>query len=243
MSGHSKWATIKRHKGALDAKRSNMFTKLARAVSIAARDGKDPLTNFKLRMAIEKAKSFNVPKDNIERAILRGAGELADQGSLEEAVYEGYGAGGAALIIETITDNKKRTTTNIRHILARRGGSLAETNSVLWNFKRKGVIRIADEALKTSGRAKEAIELCAIDAGAKDIEDEDEGMVIYADPDSFMKIKEELQKKDIPIASAETELIPNIKIELSPEDKEKISALTETLEEEDDVANVYTNCA
>jgi len=142
MSGHSKWAQIKRQKGATDQKRGNLFTKLAKGITIAARDGGgDPASNFKLRLAVDQAKQSNMPKDNIERAIKRGAGEL-EGGQIEEAIYEGFGPSGVAIIIETLTDNKNRTVSNVKHILTKYGGGLGSSNSVLWQFERKGVVRI-----------------------------------------------------------------------------------------------------
>ncbi|KKT35543.1 MAG: Transcriptional regulator [Parcubacteria group bacterium GW2011_GWA2_44_12] len=241
MSGHSKWATIKRAKGATDAKRANMFTKLAKAISLAARDGKDPEANIKLRIAVEKAKAANVPKDNIERAILRGAGELAGQGALEEISYEAYGPCGVALIISAITDNRNRTTANIKHLLHKHGGSLAEVNSVLWNFKRRGVVRIAKEHIENAPMSRSAVELTAIDAGAEDIITEQEGITIYSAPDNLMRLKECLGGKNILMDSSEAELVSMNKIALSKTEREKVSALIEALEDDQDVSSIYTN--
>lgn len=241
MSGHSKWSSIKHQKGEADAKRGKIFTKMAKEISLSARDGKDPAANFRLRIAIEKARSLNVPKDNIERAILRGSGELKGQKQLEEITYEGYGPEGIALIIETVTDNKNRTTANIKHILNKHNGSLAETNAVMWNFKRKGAIRISKEQINKADLNTDGIELIAIDAGAEDIQTEDEGITIYIDPSDLITVKKILTQNNIPIDTAETELVPENAITLDENKSARVQTLIEALEEDDDVTNVFTN--
>lgn len=243
MSGHSKWAQIKRRKGVNDTKRGALFTKIGKEISIAARSGKDPETNFRLRMAIDKAKAVNVPKDNIERAILRGAGELKDQDALLEIAYEGYGPEGVALVIEVITDNKNRTSANMKHLLNQRGGSLAGANSVLWNFERRGVIRISKENMEQAGKTQDEAELFAIDHGAEDIASEEEGITVYIAPEKFLPFKEALAEANITFSTGEIELVAKNKATISESAREKVNALIEALEDDDDVTNVFTNLA
>ncbi|MDD4290475.1 MAG: YebC/PmpR family DNA-binding transcriptional regulator, partial [Patescibacteria group bacterium] len=186
MSGHSKWATTKHKKALVDSKRSSTFTKLTKIVQIAARDGADPDMNFKLRMAIDKAKSFSVPKDNIERAIARGAG-IGEGNVLEEITYEAYGPGGVALIIESVTDNKNRSAADIKHLLSKHGGSLGASNSVMWQFDRRGVIYTKNTSLNDEE------ELSIIDAGALDIEKSDDGIRIITQMEDLQKIQEKIK--------------------------------------------------
>lgn len=237
MSGHSKWAQIKRQKQASDIKRGVLFTKLGNAIAMAVRqDGKDPESNFKLRLAIDKAKMANMPNVNIEKAIKRGAGELEGV-KIEEAVYEGYGPEGMALIIEALTDNKNRTTANIRHLLEKYRGSLGNANCVRWMFDRKGVIRIPPE-----GNKNEEIELKAIDAEAEDVQEEENYLVVYTDPNKLASVKENLEKENIKIEYAEIELVPQNKIKIKNLSlKEKIEKFLQELEESEEVNNFYTN--
>jgi len=231
MSGHSKWATTKRKKALVDSKRSSMFTKLTKIIQIAARGGADPDTNFKLRMAIDKARSFSVPKDNIERAIARGSG-TEDGNALEEITYEAYGPNGVALIIEVVTDNKNRSSSDLKHLLSKHGGSLGESNSVLWQFDRRGVIYTKNASLS------EEEELLIIDAGALDIEKSEDEIRIITQMEDLQKVQEKI-KNTIDIDTAELEYIPKTKINV--ENDETLEKLFEALEENDDVDNYYSN--
>lgn len=238
MSGHSKWSQIKRQKGVKDAKRSNVFSKLGKKISIAARGDGDPETNFKLRLAIEKAREANMPNDNVERAIKRGTGE-AGEGTIEEVVYEGYGPGGAAILIHALTDNKNRTVSDIRHLLAEYGGSIGNAGSVAWQFAPRGVVRILAEQLTTTD--KEELELAMIDAGALDVKDQPEGVVVVTDPKNLEPIKTLLAERHITYGSANAESLPTQSITLSQKDHERLGQLVEALEEHDDVDAVFTN--
>ena len=239
MSGHSKWSTIKRKKGVLDAKRGQVFTKMAKMITVAAKQGGgDPEANFKLRLAIDRAKSVNMPSNNIERAIKKGTGELAEGMQMEEIVYEAYGPGGAALIIEVITDNKNRALSEVKHILSKNGGRLSEAGSVNWMFEKKGAIRIQF----TSDEKKEEIEMAAIDSGASDIIEEDKSLVIYTDPSQFAKIKKSIEDKGFKYDSAEIELSPTNPLKVKDEKVlEKIEKLMEMLGEQEDVNEIYSN--
>lgn len=239
MSGHSKWATTKHQKFAADAKRSANFTKLAKMITVAARDGGgDPTANFKLRLAVEKAKSFNMPKDNIERAIKNGTGELSGN-NIETVIYEAFGQGGSGLIIEGLTDNKNRAVAEVKRILSKGGANFAGGNSVLWMFERKGVISISNENLKGD---RDELELKIIELGAEDIVIEDEGWTIYLSVENLQGFKEGLDKLGISPESAEMELVAKEKIKLPDEEsRTKLENLIEALEECDDVDNVYTN--
>jgi len=239
MSGHSKWSTIKRKKGVLDAKRGQIFTKMAKMITVAAKQGGgDPDANFKLRLAIDKAKSVNMPSDNIERAIKKGTGELAEGMQMEEIIYEAYGPGGAALIIEVITDNKNRTLSEIKHILSKNDGRLSEAGSVNWMFEKKGAIRIPF----SSNDKKEEIEMAAIDVGASDIVEEDKSLVVYTDPSQFVKIKKSIEDEDFKYDSAEIELSPTNPLKIKDEKVlEKIEKLMEMLGEQEDVNEIYSN--
>lgn len=225
MSGHSKWSKIKRQKGAADQKRGNIFTKLGKNISLAAKNGKDPDMNSGLRAAIDAARAANMPKSNIDKAILRGAGEIPGQ-ILEEATYEGYGPNGVALIIETITDNKNRTISFIKSVLTKHNGSLGGPNSVAYMFDKKGVIRIE--------KTDEELQLKAIDAGAEDVIEEEGGLTIYSNPTDLENIKNQLGETDY----AEIEMIPQNKVDV---DEEKLDKLIEELETSDDISKIYTN--
>jgi len=233
MSGHSKWAQIHRQKGTADTKRGALFTKLGNAISIASRSGgSDPEANFKLRLAIDQAKAANLPKDNIERAIKRGTGELGGE-KIEQITYEGFGPAGTAFIIEGVTDNRNRTSSIVKHILTKYGGSLGGPSSVSWLFEQKGVIRIKN--------IDENLELELIDAGAKDIEIDDDGTTIYTAPLDLKKIKDLLDKKGINIDYAEIEQVAKEKKIMTGGQKETIEKLFAELEDNEDINNYYTN--
>ncbi len=237
MSGHSKWSTIKRAKAVTDQRKGSLFTKLSKNITIAAKQGGgDPNMNFKLRLTIDKAKSANMPNDNIERAIKRGTGELKDI-ILEEVTYECYGPNGIAIIIIATTDNKNRTASVIRSTLAKHQGNLGNTGSVMWMFDQKGIIRILKENIKN----KDEFELNIIDQGAEDIEEEDEGFTITSSVEDFKKIQEYIDQKSIPFESAAIEMVPKDKIDIDEKSKEKIEKLFAELEDDDDVNEYYTN--
>lgn len=239
MSGHSKWSKIKRKKGDSDQKRGNLFTKLSKAVTIAARDGGgDPASNFKLRLAIDKAKAGSVPKDTIDKAIKRGTGEL-EGGQIEEIVYEGFGPGGTAIIIETLTDNKNRTVASVKHILSKYGGSLGSSNSVLWQFERKGIIRLLKTT--TQNKDQDEFQLQMIDAGAEDIQEEDDELILITKLEDLQKTKEALEKMDIAVENAELEYIAKEDIKLDDNAKQTLEKLFASLDEDDDVNNFFSN--
>ncbi len=231
MSGHSKWATTKRAKEAKDAKRSNLFTKLSKNISVAARGGADPESNFKLRMAIDKAKAFSMPKDNIERAVKKGSGS-GGEGQMESLLYEGYGPEGTALILEVITDNKNRTVSNLKHILAKYGGNLGSEGSVKWMFDIKGQI-VLDKSRLTDDE-----ELKVIEAGAEDIIFDDKVIVITS-LDDLEKVKDALLAQGFAADSSEIIYLAKDKIKLESEDK--LINLLDALDDDDDVNNIYTN--
>jgi len=236
MSGHSKWATIKRKKAVTDAKRGKAFTQLIKEITIAARmGGGDMKSNPRLRLAVDKAKASNMPADNIKRGIQKGTGELPGV-AYEDVTYEGYGPGGVALIIESVTDNRNRTVSEIRHMLERHGGKLGASNSVAWMFHRKGVISVA--------RAKfgeDALMEIVLEAGADDMRTEDETYEITTPPDAFLGVKEALEAKGIAADSADVQLIPENTVKVGDKDAEQVLKLMELLEEHDDVQHVYAN--
>lgn len=231
MSGHSKWSTIKRAKEAKDAKRSNAFTKLSKIISVAARDGADPEMNFKLRMAIDKARAGNMPKDNIEKAIKRGSGEL-DGAQIESLIYEAYGPGGVAMIIEVLTDNKNRTVSDIKHILSKHNGNLGASGSVMWMFEPKGEIILNKENIN------EEEELKLIEAGAEDIVTEEEIKVICV-IDNLESVKNKIDKQGFDIKSSD--MIYVAKDKVTPENADKVLKLFDALDDNDDVNNIYAN--
>ncbi|MFH1233472.1 MAG: YebC/PmpR family DNA-binding transcriptional regulator [Patescibacteria group bacterium] len=255
MSGHSKWATTKRQKAVVDAKKGNIFTKIAKLIAIASRKGKDPTTNFSLRIAIEKARDVNMPKDNIERAIKRGSGELGEA-QIEELIYEGIGPAKTQFIVKCLTDSKNRAAAEIRHIFLKYNGSLS---AVMWNFNHQAVIRIANHELKFSQLACPApavdkgekgnfsysnfdeFELGIIDQGAEDIIEEEEGITIYAAPVDLQKIKQFLENKNIKTESAEIEYVAKEHLDLKEEEKSRVEKFINELEENEDVAGYYTN--
>lgn len=239
MSGHSKWATTKRAKFATDAKRAAIFTKLSRVITVAARDkGGDPETNFSLRLAIEKAKDANMPKDNIERAIKRGTGELAGE-AIEEVVYEGFGPAKIAVIVKVLTDNRNRASQNIKHLFSKHGGALGGPNSVSWQFEHKGIIRLDNEQL--SGKNLDDLELQIIDLGAQDIKKAEDSLIIYTKTDDLHKVSKGLEGLGFKIEYAEMEYVPKELVKLSAEDKEKAERFFEAMDEDEDVDDYYTN--
>lgn len=237
MSGHSKWSTIKRQKGVADAKRSAMFGKLSRQISIAARDGKDPESNFKLRLAIDRARAVNMPNANIERAILAGSG-AQDASGLKEITYEGFGPGNIAVLAQALTDNPNRTAPELRSLFAKHGGTLGATNSVAWMFLPRGIFRVNKNAL---GNQLEAQELALIDAGADDVFDAGEALLVYTVPERFGVIRDWFAAQQIVPEEAELGFIPHNPVELSATDQAPLYALLEALEDHDDITNVYTN--
>lgn len=238
MSGHSKWSQIKRQKGISDQKRGNLFTKLANAITIAAKDGGgNPETNFKLRMTIDKARASNMPNGNIDRAIKRGTGEL-EGATIEEVTYEAYGPNGVAIVIEAATDNKNRTANTVRSTLTKHQGNLGNTGSVLWMFDQRGVIRVAKESITD----KETFELTVIEAGAGDITEEEEGFTITTKTADLLSVRRQLEEKNITIESAEIELVPQNTVAIEEQKvRDRITKLLEELEMNDDVTNYFTN--
>ena len=231
MSGHSKWATTKRHKAVVDAKRGALFTKIGNQIAIAARGGTDPNMNPSLAMVLEKARLASMPKANIERAIARVADKSA--AALIEEVYEAYGPGGVGIVIETATDNKNRTMPEVRHTLDRNGGRMAEPGSVMFQFKRKGVIEISETG-------EDAL-MVALEAGAEDANDEDEGIVIYTDASDLMKVKKALDEAGMTVTSAELQYVPTNYVPVEGDNAEKLEKLLGAIDDLDDVTNVYTN--
>jgi len=237
MSGHSKWSTIKRKKGAADAKRGQLFTRLAREITVAAREGGgDPEVNFRLRLIIDRAKAENMPKDNIERAIKRGTGESKDGSAIEEIMYEGYAPHGIALIIECVTDNRNRVVAEIRHVLNRYGGSLGEVGSVAWQFTRKAYF-----ALPADGTDYDEVFMLAVDAGADDVVEDDGTIEIFAPVESFKEISDQLRLVGIQTEEAGLRMIPNHEITLDSDDALKVMNVIDILDEVDDVQSVFSN--
>lgn len=236
MSGHSKWATIKHAKGAADAKRGQLFTKFIKEISIAARmGGGDPASNPRLRTAILKARAANMPKDNIERAIKKGTGELGGA-SYEEKLYEGYGPGGVAILVEVLTDNNNRAAANVRNIFSKSGGNLGATGSVAYMFNRKGVIEYDAEVV-----SEDEVMDVALEAGADDIVTEDGIITVTTDPANFESVLEVLQGKGYESVSAEVAMVPDMYSAVDNETATKLQKLIDRLEKDDDVQNVYTN--
>ncbi len=236
MSGHSKWATIKHKKAAIDAKRGKAFTKIIKEITVAARmGGGDSDTNPRLRLALSNAKSVNMPSDNIKRAIMKGTGELPGQ-VIEEIVYEGYGPGGAALYIEVMTDNKNRTVAEIRHILSRHNGNLGSVNSVSWKFERKGVILI--DSKQTD---EESLLALILDAGGEDLSIEGSQYQVTCDPNDLENVRKVISDTGITIESGEITMLPKTTVKLDGKDAEQILKMMERLEEHEDVQNVYSD--
>ncbi len=236
MSGHSKWHSIRHKKAAVDAKRGKIFTRLIREIQIAARQGGgDPEKNPRLRKAIQDAKAANMPKDNIEKAIKRGTGEIEGV-NYEEMTYEGYGPGGVAVYIEVTTDNKNRTVAEIRHIFSKHGGSLGESGCVSWMFHRKGYIIVPKDDVD-----EEKLMEVAIDAGAEDIKEEESNFVIYTTPEDFDAVFNSIKENSIPYDDAKVGFIPQTYVKLEGKQAEQMLKLMEALEDHDDVQNVWAN--
>ncbi|MBR3229131.1 YebC/PmpR family DNA-binding transcriptional regulator [Candidatus Saccharibacteria bacterium] len=231
MSGHSKWATTKRQKAVVDAKRGALFTKIGNQIAIAARGGTDPAMNPSLAMVLEKARHANMPKVNIERAIARAADKSA--AALIEETYEAYGPGGVGIVIEVATDNKNRTLPEVRHTLDKNGGRMADAGSVMFQFARKGVIEISE-------KGEDAL-MAALEAGAEDATEEDEGIVIYTSASDLMKVKKALDESGMTVTSAEQQYVPTTYVPIEGENAEKLEKLLEAVDDLDDVTNVYTN--
>jgi YebC/PmpR family DNA-binding regulatory protein len=235
MSGHSKWHTIKHKKAAIDAKRGKVFTRLIKEILIAARNGGDPESNARLRTAIVAAKAVSMPADNIKRAIMRGTGEL-EGSTIEEVTYEGYGPGGAAIIVQCATDNRVRTVSDIRHIFSKAGGNMGEPNSVAWMFDRKSQVVI--EGDKTS---EDQLMEVALEAGADDVQNHGDSWSVLSEPDAHDAVVAALAKANIPTLSAEVGLIPKNTMAIDGKHSAGMMRLLENLEDYDDTQNVYTN--
>lgn len=233
MSGHSKWETIKRQKGANDAKRGAVFTKLGNAIAVAARAGADPDMNFTLRLAIDKAKAANMPNANIQRSIDRGSGKLGGD-QIQEVMYEGYGPGGAAILVECATDNINRTYPEVKLAFSKHGGNIAEKGAVAFQFDRKGMIRV-----KGTG---EDLLLQILDAGAEDASEEDGETIVYTDPKELAKVRDTLSQAGLEITEAQLTFVPNNTVEVSDEATVgKLMRVMDALEDCDDVVNTHTN--
>ena len=236
MSGHSKWSTIKRKKGATDAKRGKIFTKLIKEITVAARmGGGDPDANPRLRTAIASAKADNMPKDNIDRAIKKGTGELEGV-SYEEVFYEGYGPGGAAVLVESLTDNRNRTVADVRHLFSKSGGSLGEAGCVAWMFEKKGFF-----VFEKSDIDEETLMDTVLDAGAEDIRDEENTFEVISPMHDFEAVKKVLDEKKMPYLLAELTMLPQSTVELEDKHAEQMLRLMDSLEDSDDVQKVYSN--
>ncbi len=231
MSGHSKWATTKRQKAVVDAKRGALFTKIGNQIAIAARAGTDPAMNPSLAMVLDKARHANMPKANIERAIARAADKSA--AALIEEVYEAYGPGGVGIVIEVATDNKNRTMPEVRHTLDKTGGRMADPGSVMFQFARKGVIEISE-------KGEDAL-MVALEAGVEDATEEDEGIVIYTVASDLMKVRKALIDVGLTVTSAELQYVPNNYVPVEGDNAEKLEKLLGAIDDLDDVTNVYTN--
>lgn len=236
MSGHSKWSTIKRKKAAIDAKRGKIFTKLIKEITVAAKiGGGDPSSNPRLRLAVDNAKSENMPQDNIDRAIKKATGELEGV-TYSELTYEGYGASGIAIMVECLTDNKNRTVADVRHIFSKYGNGIAESGSVAWMFDRKGVVTIP-----TQGKTEDEIMELVLDAGADDLQSEEDFFQITTTIESFEQVRKAVTDAGLEVSNASLQWIPKNETEVSGEDAEKVMKLIEALEDNDDVQNVYSN--
>lgn len=237
MSGHSKWSTIKRKKGAADARRGQLFTKIGRELAIAAREGgPDPEANVRLRLIIDKAKAANMPKDNIERAIRRGAGLDKDAAALEEVTYEGYGPNGIAVLVEVLTDNRNRAVADVRRAFNRHGGNLGEAGCVAWLFDTKGYI-----AIEASEVDPNVVFDLAVEAGAEDVNIGEEWVEIYTDPAELHIVRDALLARNVPVESAELSKIPKTTMALDQKGTLSTMNLIDALEEMDDVQQVYSN--
>ena len=237
MSGHSKWSSIKHKKGAADAKRGKLFSKLSRAIIVAAKEGgPDPAGNLALQNAIEKARSYSMPKDNIERAIARGSGADADASSFETVVYEGYGPSGIALLVEALTDNRNRTASEVRHLFSKHDGNLGATGAVAWLFERQGLILVPGEV------DEDELTLAAAEGGADDVTLDGSSFQVTVAPESLSSVREAIQAAGLPVDSAELTMVPKTTVEVEEEGvARKVLRLVDALEENDDVQDVYAN--
>jgi YebC/PmpR family DNA-binding regulatory protein len=238
VSGHSKWSTIKHKKGATDAKRGQLFTKLSKAIIVAAKEGgPDPAANLSLQNAIEKAKSYSMPKDTIERAIARGAGTDADAAAYETIVYEGYGPDGVAVLVEALTDNRNRTASDVRHLFTKNGGNLGTTGAVAWLFERRGIVLV-----DAAGVDEDELTLAAADGGAEDVELDGSVFEVSSAPEDLAAVREAIEAAGIKVESAELSMVPKTTVEVVEEPSaKKLIRLIEALEENDDVQGVYAN--
>lgn len=233
MSGHSKWSTIKRQKGANDAKRGALFTKLGNAIAVAARSGDDPDMNFALRLAIDKAKAANMPTTNIQRSIDRGSGKLGGE-QIQEVMYEGYGPGGVAILVECATDNVNRTLPEVRLAFTKHGGRLAEKGAVAFQFERRGMIRV-------SGSGDEVL-MQALEAGAQDVQEEGAESIIYTDAKELAKVRDALRQANLQVEEAELTFVPNNTVNIGDKDTAgKVMRLMDALEDLDDVTSTHVN--
>jgi YebC/PmpR family DNA-binding regulatory protein len=236
MSGHSKWASIKHKKAATDARRGQLFTKLARAISVAAREGGgDPEANFTLAAAIQKARDYSMPKDSIQRAIDRGTGAGADGETIERVVYEGYGPAGVAVLAEALTDNRNRTSADLRHIFDKNGGSLGEPGSVAWVFEKRGVVMV------DADRYTEDDLIAAIDAGAEDVSPEGDSLKVISAAEDLAAVREALESSGVELESAELTMEPKNVVEVGERDAAAVMRLMEALDDHDDVEAVHAN--
>lgn len=236
MAGHSKWAQIKRKKAVTDARRGKLWSKLLKEVSVAARiGGDDPAGNARLRTAIQDARAANVPNDNIDRAVKRGSGQL-DGVTYEEVVYEGYGAGGVAVLIETLTDNRNRTVSDVRHLFSKHGGNLGENGCVGWMFDKRGYFAIA-----SSEMAEEEFMELALELGAEDISIEDEIFEIYSKPEEYAAMREALEERGVELEAGQLAMLPQSTVKLEAGDAGKVLRLVEALEDHDDIQHVWSN--
>ncbi|PIC98815.1 YebC/PmpR family DNA-binding transcriptional regulator [Sporosarcina sp. P29] len=239
MAGHSKWKNIQNRKGAQDAKRGKIFQKMSREIYVAAKSGgDDPDTNPALRLAIDKSKSVNVPNDVIQRAIDKATGSGADE-NYEEVIYEGYGPGGVAVLVYTLTENRNRTAPNMRVAFNKNGGSLGETGSVNYLFERKGRLFIE----RTQETDEDTVMLAALEAGAEDVISTEDGFEILTEPSEFLNVKEALEAEDLVFISAEVDMVPSVYADLTEEQQEQFMNMIDALEDDDDVQNVYSNAS
>jgi YebC/PmpR family DNA-binding regulatory protein len=238
MSGHSKWSSIKHKKGAADAKRGKLFSKLSRAIIVAAREGgPDPAGNLALQNAIEKARSYSMPKDNIERAIAKGSGAGSEGAGFETVVYEGYGPEGVAVLVETLTDNRNRTASEVRHLFTKHGGNLGTTGAVAWQFDRRGIVLVPAD-----GVDEEELLLVAAEAGADDVEADGASFVVSAAPETLSAVREAIEGAGMTVDSSELSMVPKITVAIADEKiARQVMKLVDGLEESDDVQDVYAN--
>jgi YebC/PmpR family DNA-binding regulatory protein len=238
VSGHSKWSSIKHKKGAADAKRGKLFSKLSRAIIVAAKEGgADPAGNLALQNAIEKARSYSMPKDNIERAIARGSGADSDAAEFETVIYEGYGPNGVAVIVEALTDNRNRTASDVRHVFSKNDGNLGGSGAVAWLFERRGIVLVAAD-----GVDEDELTLAAAEGGADDISLDGSTYQVVSAPESLTSVREALERAGFTVDSAELSMVPKTTVEVADESSaKKVLRLIDQLEENDDIQDVYSN--